>query len=189
LAIHAVLGGIRKALSASWKQQTRCIIHITDAPPHGRALHDLRETQDNYYKPGSEPHGLTYEPLLRQLLQLNINYALLRINSSTDRMALAFSRVYAAASGDVKLLPSNTYYNQVNGMRSKVGGASSKRSASASASASPQFEELQLGITYTQLRKLVVKTVTASVSRTASRLSISSSSGSKASSASEKVGS
>ena len=59
-----VLGGVRQALNASWKQQTRCIIHIADAPPHGRVLHDLRDTQDNYPEPGSEPHGLTYEPLL-----------------------------------------------------------------------------------------------------------------------------
>jgi hypothetical protein len=183
-----VLGGIRQALNASWKQQTRCLIHITDAPAHSRALHDLQEIQDDYFKAGSEPHRLTYEPLLRQLTQLNINYALLRINSLTDRMALAFCRVYAAASADVKLLRSNIYYSQMNGVHAKVGsglrsGASTKRSANAEL----QFEELQLGTTYSELRHLVVRTVTSSVSRTARRLSMVLSSVSKASSGGGKV--
>lgn len=36
-----MLGGIQKALNSTWKNQTRCIIHIADAPPHGRVNHDL----------------------------------------------------------------------------------------------------------------------------------------------------
>lgn len=90
-----ILGGIRQALNATWKQQTRCIIHIADAPPHGRTLHDL-DYWDSYAIPGSEPHGLTYEPLLKQMVGLNINYGLLRINSSTDRMAFNFFQAYNA---------------------------------------------------------------------------------------------
>jgi len=57
-----VLGGINQALQASWNQQTRCMVHIGDAPPHGRGLHDLHAKSDDYYAPGSEPHGLTYKP-------------------------------------------------------------------------------------------------------------------------------
>jgi hypothetical protein len=172
-----VLGGVQQALNASWKQQTRCIIHIADAPPHGRSLHDLGDSEDDYPTPGSEPHGLTYEPLLTQLIQLNINYALLRINPYTDRMALAFAQVYAAASADVKLLPSNIYFSQVNSNHSKSrsglwSGASAKH-------ADLQFEEMELGTTYSQLRHLVVRTVTDSVTRTAGRMSLALSSVSK----------
>ncbi len=62
-----VLGGIQKALQASWKQQTRCLVHIADAPAHGSSLHDMGAGSDSYYTTGSEPHGLTYEPLLTKL--------------------------------------------------------------------------------------------------------------------------
>jgi Alpha-kinase family/von Willebrand factor type A domain len=166
-----ILGGVHQAVNASWKQQTRCIIHIGDAPPHGAGvLHDLGEAWDYYPHPGSEPHGLTYKPLLKQLIQLNVNYALLRINNSTDRMGLAFAQAYAASGADVKLLPSNRYSDQVNSEYSKSrsglwSGASKKH-------ADLQFEEMELGTTYSQLRHLVVRTVTTSVSRTAGRMSL-----------------
>jgi hypothetical protein len=166
-----VLGGVHQALNASWKQQTRCIIHIADAPPHGAGvLHDLGGSSDHYPHPGSEPHGLTYKPLLKQLIQLNVNYALLRINDSTDRMGMAFAQAYTASGADVKLLPSNVYSSQVNGKYSKSrsglwSGASKKH-------ADLQFEEMELGTTYSQLRHLVVRTVTTSVSRTAGRMSL-----------------
>jgi hypothetical protein len=179
-----VLGGVHRALSASWKQQTRCIIHIADAPPHGRSLHDLDDSKDHYPNPGSEPHGLTYEPLLTQLIQLNINYALLRIHPFTDRMALAFAQVYAAASADVKLFPSNIYSSQVNGKHSK--GSSGLWSAASTKRADLQFEEMELGITYSQLRHLVVRTVTDSVSRTAGRMSLALSSVSKSGAATDE---
>ncbi len=166
-----VLGGLYQALNVSWKQQTRCIIHIADAPPHGAGvLHDFAESSDNYPHPGSEPHGLTYEPLIKQLIQFNVNYALLRVNSSTDRMALAFAQVYAESNADAKLLPSNTYSSQVNGMYSK--DRSGVWSSASNTHTNVQFEEMQLGTTYSQLRHLVVRTVTASVSRTAGRMSL-----------------
>ena len=165
-----VLGGVHRALNASWKQQTRCIIHIADAPPHGRSLHDLDAREDRYPNPGSEPHGLTYEPLLAQLIQLGVNYALLRINHYTNRMALAFAQVYAEAGADVKLLPSNTYSSQVNGSHST--DSSGLWSRASTKRADLQFEEMELGTTYSQLRHLVVKSVTQSVSRTAGRMSL-----------------
>jgi len=87
-----VLGGILQALNASWKHQSRCIIHIADAPPHGSALNDLDRLNDSYHVPGSEPHRLTHEPLLQRMMGLSINYVLLRINSSTDKMAITLPR-------------------------------------------------------------------------------------------------
>ncbi|KUJ10176.1 uncharacterized protein LY89DRAFT_689987 [Mollisia scopiformis] len=167
-----VLGGIFQARNLSWQQRTRCIIHIADAPPHGAGeLHDLGNGADDYSVPGSEPHGLIYKPLLKELIEFNINYALLRVNSSTDRMAWAFAQVYAASSADAKLLPSNRYFGQVSctqpeGRNSAWSGATSKKHSDL------QFEEMELGTTYSQLRHLVVRTVTSSVSRTAGRMTM-----------------
>jgi hypothetical protein len=161
-----VLGGINRALQASWNQQTRCIIHIADAPSHGRELHDLDASMDDYYMPGSEPHGLAYRSLLSRLIQLKINYALLRITAYTDRMALCFAQVYGQRNA--KLYALNTYYTKLGlGGRDRPGKGNNRVVA-----IEPQFEEFQLGIEYSNLQHLVVKTVTNSVSRTAGRLSM-----------------
>ncbi|KAF6815613.1 mhck ef2 kinase domain family protein [Colletotrichum musicola] len=154
-----VLGGIQQALNATWKHQTRCMVHIGDAPAHGRNLHDLSDYADNWITPGSEPHGLTYERLLRKLVQMHINYALLRITSDTDRMALMFANVYTDYMADAKLHPSNKYYGEQ--MSGKI---------NSSGTAKLQFEEFQLGTTYSALRHLIVRAVTTSASRTATRL-------------------
>ncbi|KAI0881240.1 uncharacterized protein GGS22DRAFT_181772 [Annulohypoxylon maeteangense] len=161
-----VLGGIQQAINASWLQESRCIIHITDAPPHGRNLHDMMSIRcDDYLEPGSEPHRLTYEPLLNRLVRLNVNYALLRINEDTDLMASAFSAVYKTAHAEVKLHKANRY--NADSQASKAFGAYAKNSVTVAL----KFEELQLGMTFDLLKHLVVKSVSSSISRTASRLS------------------
>ncbi|KAF4458106.1 hypothetical protein F53441_114 [Fusarium austroafricanum] len=170
-----VLGGIQKAINASWKNQTRCIIHIGDAPPHGNIFHNWAEKSDDFFVPGSEPHGLLYQPLLKQMISLNLNYALLRIKSYTDKMVYTFLQEYAAAGADCKLLKSNPYYRDAlkcnSGAKSSVLGGSSKGTAKGNL----LFEESELGTTYSALRHLVVKSVTSSASRTAVRMSESAS--------------
>ncbi|KAF3160786.1 hypothetical protein TWF225_003160 [Orbilia oligospora] len=152
-----VLGGIKQALNANWKQQTRCIIHIADAPPHGRNLHDLGDIEkDNYPNPGSEPHGLAYEPLLRQMIGMNISYALLKTNGSTDRMVLEFGKHYATAFADCTLHPSNKHREQL------LGGANDK--------AWLLFEEAELGTSFSALEHLVVRVVQRTAPRAALRL-------------------
>jgi hypothetical protein len=157
-----VLGGVQQALRASWRHQTRCIIHIADAPPHGNDLHDLAANWDNYHTPGSEPHRLRYHPLLHQLIQMRINYAFLHINYTTDRMAFEFSKLYAEAGAETSLLAGNKYHND-----NKVLPRTSK-------ALGPQliWEELELGTDLQSLRRLVVQTVTKSISSTANRLSL-----------------
>jgi Alpha-kinase family/von Willebrand factor type A domain len=166
-----VLGGLQRALNASWKQKTRCIIHIADAPPHGRTLQNWPILGDFYPEPGSEPHHLTHGPLLQQLIGLNINYALLRINNSTDRMAFTFFQAYSAASADCKLLKSNTYYSQASSMSASSHSGLGRGTSGRSSKTGLVFEELELGTTFSALRHLVVKMVTTSASRTAVRRS------------------
>ncbi|KAJ4224224.1 hypothetical protein NW757_014354 [Fusarium falciforme] len=165
-----VLGGLNQALKASWKLPTRCIIHITDAPPHGRTLNDLDDDDDRFPQPGSEPHRLTHDAVLKRLIEQSINYALLRINSSTDRMAYTFFNAYAALSPDCKLHESNTYHSLAAKALSRSfspgfqgWGVSGRRSQN-----NLQFEELNLGTSYDALQHLVVKIVTTSASRSAS---------------------
>ncbi|KAK1778531.1 hypothetical protein QBC45DRAFT_161289 [Copromyces sp. CBS 386.78] len=152
-----VLGGIRRALDASWKHQTRCIIHIADAPAHGRSMHDLGDTMDGYANPGSEPHRLTYPPLIEQMIGLKVNYILLRITQHTDKMAFVFLEEYARAYGDCKLAETNRYFSKVKGLYNN------------SATGGLLFREAEIGISYHALQHLVVRAVTASASRTATR--------------------
>ena len=159
-----VLGGIQTALDLSWQQQTRCIIHIADAPAHGNTLNV--GCDDNFPEPGSEPHALTYEPLLQKMISLNINYAFLRITSLTDLMTFMFLKQYAAAAADASLHASNSYWTAA---QESVGPES--RASSLTAKASLLFAELELGTTYHALRRLVISTVTSSASRTAVRVS------------------
>lgn len=165
-----VLGGIRQALNATWKQQTRCIIHIADAPPHGQALHDFSASCDHYFVTGSEPHGLTYEPLLEQMIELKINYALLRITSFTDRMAFKFFQAYHAASADCTLHKNNRYYRQACPMPEDFrtgfrGSGNFQRNAMAGL----RFEETMLGTKFSTLKHLVFTIITASACSTAAR--------------------
>jgi hypothetical protein len=162
-----VLGGIHQALQASWNQQTRCLIHITDSPSHGSSLHDLPPSHDSYYSVGSEPHGLTYERLLKRLIKLEINYVMLRINSLTDRMVLQFAGVYEHENS--KLFSCNSYYSQVH--LNKSSGSELARSTKHLA-LEPQLEESQLGTMYSELQHLVVQSVTNLAPRTADRLSL-----------------
>lgn len=162
-----VLGGIKHALNASWKQQTRCIIHIADAPPHGRNLQVGTDLTDSFPEPGSEPHGLTYEPLLKQMVELNINYALLRITATTDTMAFNFFKIYAAGGADGTLLRGNVHYNEARTI------SEDSLSHCKGGLGNLVFEEAALGTNYDALKKLVVRSVTSSASRTAVRTSSS----------------
>lgn len=161
-----VLGGLKQALNASWRQQTRCIIHIADAPPHGHVLQNS-PLSDDYPQVGKEPHGLTHGPLLKQMIGLSINYALLKINDSTDKMVYTFLQAYSAASADCKLHKSNIY----SSLSRKLSDSAFRGGVSGlNAKAGLHFEEAELGTAFSALRHLVVKMVTASASRTAFRM-------------------
>ncbi|KAK3319527.1 hypothetical protein B0T19DRAFT_362365 [Cercophora scortea] len=164
-----VLGALDTAIFASWTNQTRCIIHITDAPAHGRTLHDLDDYEDEYADPCSEPHQLCYIEVLEQIIGMGIDYTLLRINHSTDRMAYAFYEVYAASSPDCSLLASNKYYAKAraHNLPFSKAGFQGRESDSQGTRRNVKFSELELGVSYHALRKLVVQSVTSSVTNSA----------------------
>ncbi|PMD45588.1 hypothetical protein L207DRAFT_508431 [Hyaloscypha variabilis F] len=163
-----VLGGLRQTLNASWKQQTRCIVHIADAPPHGHTLQNSPCKDDRYPTPGGCPNGLTHEPLLKQMIGLKINYALLRINDTTDRMAATFYQAYSAISADCVLLSKNRFYFDVAGPTYPY---LSEKPSNGSTKGCLLFEEAELGTTFSALKHLIVNMVTSSASRTAVRAS------------------
>ncbi|KAK6497312.1 hypothetical protein TWF506_004785 [Arthrobotrys conoides] len=155
-----VLGGVNQALKAAWKHRVRCIIHIGDAPPHSRTLRDLEDSEDYYCVPGSEPHRLTLEPLVDNMIEKRINYAFLRINNSTDRMTYSIFRKYAAVSPNCSLVKQNTYHKKASGCFSPKGNDAHSHSGRL------LMHEAKLGIRFSRLRHLIVGAVTTSASLT-----------------------
>ena len=171
-----VLGGLSQVLKLDWKQSTRQLIHIADAPPHGTDLHDLGSLGDSYSRPGSEPHGLTYVPLVKQMISMNINYLLLQIHDITDKMAYCFFEEYANVSTNCALRDTNKYSSRSRELLSRL-HPSAGLSFQATEIGGLQFEEQELGSNYSSMESLIVKSVTTSATRTASRMSSSSGAG------------
>ncbi|CAG8797755.1 8074_t:CDS:2 [Cetraspora pellucida] len=72
----------------TWSNATRIIIHIGDAPPHGRRFTNLF---DDY--PDGDPNGLTAESVLKKMQLKKILYYFGKINNSTDVMINVFREI------------------------------------------------------------------------------------------------
>ncbi|KAF0541043.1 kinase-like protein [Gigaspora margarita] len=84
-----VLGGLNAAITEmTWSNPTRILIHIGDAPPHGR-----RFTKFNDDYPNGDPNGLTAESVLKKMKLKKILYYFGKINDSTDVMLNVFREI------------------------------------------------------------------------------------------------
>ncbi|KAF0426412.1 kinase-like protein [Gigaspora margarita] len=84
-----VLGGLNAAITRmTWSNATRILIHIGDAPPHGRNY-----TRDYDKYPKGDPKGLTAKRVLRRMQSNKILYHFGKINYSTDTMINNFREI------------------------------------------------------------------------------------------------
>ena len=86
-----VLGGLEAVTKLKWSCKNKVLIHVADAPQHGRRFHDLGKKADRYYD--KEPRGLNTENLLDKIKHLNVKYFFAKINNSTDKMIKEFNHV------------------------------------------------------------------------------------------------
>lgn len=72
----------------------QALIHISDAPGHGRAV--VPDDMEDYY-PDKDPAGLgDYKQLLRELSRLKIAYFFYHVNrSATEKMVAHFNSFFA----------------------------------------------------------------------------------------------
>ncbi|KAF5842478.1 hypothetical protein DUNSADRAFT_7088, partial [Dunaliella salina] len=87
-----VFSGFVAAAHMDWRSSVRVIIHIGDAPCHGRAYHDLPADWDNF--PDGDPQGRNSQELLR-ILRINnkVNlYQFLHLNNTTKKMVQRFKQ-------------------------------------------------------------------------------------------------
>jgi len=108
-----VLGGLSAAVNKmDWCHTTRVLLHVGDAPPHGRRF---TERLDNY--PKGDPYGLTAESVLEEIKSKNIIYYFGKITRETDMMLGVFRSIIGdfpvfdlnVVSGNPKLLISKFF--------------------------------------------------------------------------------
>ena len=87
-----VIGGLDQAVKLTWPESSgsRLLIHLGDAPPHGkRRFHD---TDDQF--PDGHPKDRPLGELFQDMRGKEIAYFFGRINNQCDRMILVFETFY-----------------------------------------------------------------------------------------------
>jgi hypothetical protein len=88
-----VAHGLRNALHMDWSDaDVRMVVHIADAPAHGRNYHSPL-VSDRY--PRGDPSGLNLEEIVQCLSSLAIDFTFVKINDSTDTMIETFHNCFA----------------------------------------------------------------------------------------------
>jgi len=84
-----VAGGMNQALTgAKWNSSTKLVVHIGDAPCHGRKYHTYG---DNHPSGCPCPDGDAPERIIEKLVAKGVDYYFGEINSSTRRMCEIFA--------------------------------------------------------------------------------------------------
>ena len=92
-----VNGGFQKALfELEWQGQAKMIVHIADAPCHGK---DFHSTSDDY--PDGHANDKPWTVLWKEVVDRHIDYLFLKIRSLTDKMFDKF-KVMAEGLGAVE---------------------------------------------------------------------------------------
>lgn len=88
-----LLAGLEAVNKLSWINPNRLLIHICDAPCHGRDYHELEDADDDNY-PKGDPNERELSKLLLDIKRLCINYCSIQLNSSTKKMFEEFVFVF-----------------------------------------------------------------------------------------------
>ena len=92
-----VATGLREVWDLDWNDaDVKTIIHIADAPAHGRRFHSVGIT-DRF--PDGDPNRLDPLEFLRWIGGRGIDYTFVKINDSTDKMLDVFEQHYGRIEG------------------------------------------------------------------------------------------
>jgi len=87
-----VVGGLRKALEADWRGDTRIVLMVADAPCHGREFHSC---DDSY--PDGDPSGTDPRDLVKELARRGMDFYFMRCSPIVDTMVTKFEAAFSAA--------------------------------------------------------------------------------------------
>lgn len=88
------------AVSLRWEGHVQMVIHIADAPAHGRVFH-LPSVSDRF--PAGDPDGVDPRVCLREMSENDFTYTFVKITSKTDRMLDAFQAAWTGG-GEFKVI-------------------------------------------------------------------------------------
>lgn len=84
-----VNGAFQKALfEIEWKSTVRLLVHIADAPCHGKKFHNC---DDSF--PDGHPSDFPWEKIFERLVELRIDYLFLKVLDITNKMFNLFSEI------------------------------------------------------------------------------------------------
>ena len=93
-----VNGAFQKVLAMEWQGQAKMIVHIADAPCHGRDFHNADDNHPNGHK-----DDVAWDQIFKEIVNQHMDYLLLKINYQTDKMFDKFKEIAeahgAAANG------------------------------------------------------------------------------------------
>lgn len=125
-----VAGGLQQARNLSWPSSSasRVLLHIADAPAHGRRFNG--GLQDDY--PDGHPKEPKIEDIFTSFKQLDIQYFFGKINDSTKAMIAEFERFYGKKIGVADAaVPASILSIATASVMSTVGSVSAVASAAA----------------------------------------------------------
>lgn len=84
-----VNGGFQKVLyELKWQSPIRTLVHVADAPCHGKTFHNC---DDDY--PNGHKNDKPWNQIFKDLVEERIDYMFLKISSSTDKMFTLFKEM------------------------------------------------------------------------------------------------
>jgi hypothetical protein len=95
-----VFGGLEAVSKLKWENSSRVLLHICDAPCHGKKYHD--DSVKDYF-PNGDPKGLMIANILKTIVDLNIDYYFAEISEKTVKMIDEFTKELNLISGTKKL--------------------------------------------------------------------------------------
>lgn len=122
-----VLGGLQKTTQLSWKRPVRILMHVGDAPSHGKRYHDLSERKDHYLQHDTDGSiGCSH---ILELIELKVNYFFGRLTPYTDKMIEEF-RKYAENQMSIEQIDVKNFKNLLPFMVESVSRSISQETTS-----------------------------------------------------------
>jgi von Willebrand factor type A domain len=80
----------------------RIVLFVTDAPAHGLRYHSITEASDRF--PKGDPDGKEPYDQIVQLVNMNVDLTIFRINSSVDKMIEEFQKAFVGSQSTLTIL-------------------------------------------------------------------------------------
>eukprot|EP00762_Andalucia_godoyi_P005391 ANDGO_08357.mRNA.1 Alpha-protein kinase vwkA len=102
-----VAGGLNVVSKLDWHNANRVLVHVLDAPPHGREFHSMGARNDNYYD-APHPNNIDLKAVIKDLATKRVDYTMVRCGDSeqdivsTDQYGKVCCDIYDEVVSEMK---------------------------------------------------------------------------------------